>query len=147
MIKDIRIRAAGSADMQALAQVLRSCGLPNIDIEHASRLDSLAALGESVVGCACGEIYGETVAIHSVAVLGEYRGHHIASHLVRAVLMRARANGCTRATVLTPEHPSFFARFGFTLTAAGEMPQEMQLSNEFVRRFGARTHYMCRRLE
>lgn len=147
MIRDMRIRAGGSADMQAVSQLLRCCGLPTSDIDHSSCLYSLASLGDKVVGCACGEIYGETVIIQSVAVLGEYRGHQVATHLVRAVLMRARANGCTRATVLTPEHPAFFARFGFTLTAVGDMPQEMQLSKEFVRRFGARTHYMCRRLD
>ncbi len=148
MIKNMRIRAAGSADMQVVSQVLRSCGLPVSDIDLSSRLCSLAVLGENVVGCASGELYEETVVIQFVAILDEYRGHHVASHLVRSVLMRARANGCTRATVLTPEHPAFFARFGFTLTAAaGDKPQEMQLSKEFVRRFGARTHYMCRRLE
>lgn len=144
----MRIRSAGSADMQAVSEVLRSCGLPISDIDPSSRLCSLAVLSENVVGCACGEIYDETVVIQCVAVLAEYRGHHVATHLVRAVLMRARANGCTRAAVLTPEHPAFFARFGFTLTAAaGDMPQVMQLSKEFVRRFGARTHYMCRQLD
>ncbi|MGO4812552.1 GNAT family N-acetyltransferase [Cupriavidus sp. 2MCAB6] len=147
MIKDMRIRAARSADMQAISQVFHSCGLPSGDIDTTGRFCSLAVLGENVIGCACGEMYGETAIIQAVAVLGEYRGHRVATHLVRAILMRARANGCTKATVLTPEHPTFFARFGFTLTALDDMPQEMQLSKEFLRRFGARTHYMCRRLD
>ncbi|QQX87586.1 GNAT family N-acetyltransferase [Cupriavidus necator] len=147
MIKDMRIRAAEPADMQAVSQVLHSCGLPISDMDHLSRLFSLAVLGEKVIGCACGEIYGETVIIQSVAVLAECRGHQVATHLVGAILMRARAHGCTKAAVLTSEYPAFFARFGFTLTAVGEMPQEMQLSKEFVRRFGARTHCMCRRLD
>ncbi len=61
--------------------------------------------------------------------------------------MRARANGCTRAAVLTSEHPAFFARFGFMLTALDDMPQKMNLSKEFLRRFGTMTHYMCRHLD
>ncbi|WP_244223097.1 GNAT family N-acetyltransferase [Cupriavidus lacunae] len=133
--------------MQAITQVLRSCGLPGSDVDPSSRLYSLGVLGEKVIGCACGEKLGETVIIPAVAVLSEYRGHQVATHLVRAILMRARASGCTRATVLTSDHPAFFARFGFTLTALDDMPQEMQLSKEFLRRFGARTHYMCRRLD
>ncbi len=147
MIKDVRIRAAQSADVEAISQVLRSCGLPSSDIDPSSRLYSLAVLSEMVIGCACGEMHGETVIVQAAAVLDEYRGHHVATHLVRAILMRARASGCTRAAVLTAEHPAFFARFGFTLTALDEMQQKMKLSKEFLRRFGARTHYMCRHLD
>ena len=147
MIRDMRIRAAGSADVEAISQVLRSCGLPDSDIDPSSRLYSLAVIGEKVIGCACGEMHGETVLVQAAAVLDEYRGHQVATHLVRAVLMRARAGGCTRAAVLTSEHPAFFARFGFTLTALDEIPQKMKLSKEFLRRFGARTHYMCRQLD
>ena len=147
MIKNVRIRAAGSENVEAISQVLRSCGLPDSDIDPSLRLYSLAALGEKVIGCACGEMYGETVIVQAAAVLDEYRGHHVATHLVRAILMRARASGCTRAAVLTSEHPAFFARFGFTLTALDDMPQKMKLSKEFLRRFGARMHYMCRRID
>ncbi|WER50287.1 GNAT family N-acetyltransferase [Cupriavidus sp. WKF15] len=143
----MRIRAAGSADVEAISHVLRSCGLLGSDIDPSASLYSLAAIGENVIGCACGEMHGETVIIQAAAVLGEYRGHQVATHLVRAILMRARANGCTRAAVLTSEHPAFFARFGFTLTALEDMPQRMKLSKEFLRRFGARTHYMCRHLD
>ena len=147
MIRDVRIRAAGAADVEAISQVLRSCGLPGSDVDPSSRLYSLAVLGEKVIGCACGEMHSETVIIQAAAVLGEYRGRQVATHLVRAILMRARANGCTRAAVLTSEHPAFFARFGFTLTALDDMPQKMELSRDFLRRFGARTHYMCRHLD
>lgn len=147
MIRDVRIRAAGSADVEAISQVLRSCGFLGSDIDLSSRLYSLAVLGEKVIGCASGEMHSETVIIQAAAVLGEYRGRQVATHLVRAILMRARANGCTRAAVLTSEHPAFFARFGFTLTALDDMPQRMKLSKDFLRRFGARTHYMCRHLD
>ncbi|WER47995.1 GNAT family N-acetyltransferase [Cupriavidus sp. WKF15] len=133
--------------MEAISQVLHSCGLQGSDIDPSAGLCSLAVLGEKVIGCACGEMCGETVIIQAAAVLGEYRGHQVATHLVRAILMRARATGCTRAAVLTSEHPAFFARFGFTLTALDGMPQRMKLSKEFLRRFGARTHYMCRHLD
>jgi len=147
MIKDVQIRAAGSEDVEAISQLFRSCGLPGSETDPSSRLYSLAVLDERVIGCACGEMHGEMVIIQSVAVLGEYRGHHVATYLVRAVLMRARASGCTRAAVLTSEHPAFFARFGFVLTSLDDEPQKMKLPRDFLRRFGARTHYMCRHLD
>jgi len=103
--------------------------------------------GEKVIGCACGQRLSGAVIIQAVAVLGEYRGHQVATHLVGALLMRARAHGCTRAAVLTSEQAAFFARLGLMLTAVDGMPQEMQLSKEFLRRFGARMHYMCSRLD
>ncbi|MFJ1259292.1 GNAT family N-acetyltransferase [Cupriavidus sp. CuC1] len=101
-----------------------SYGLPGSDVDPSARLCSLSVLGEKVIGCACGEKYGETVIIQAVAVLHEYQGHQVASHLIGAILMRARADDCTRATVLTSDHPTFFARFGFFLTALDDMPQE-----------------------
>ncbi|WP_238587349.1 GNAT family N-acetyltransferase [Cupriavidus sp. IDO] len=96
--------------------------------DPSSRLYNLAVLGERVIGCGCGAMHGETVKIQTAAVLGEYRGRHVAPVLLLAVLMRARANGRTRATVLTPEYPAFFSRFALTLTAVDDMPQQMQLS-------------------
>ncbi|TPQ28572.1 GNAT family N-acetyltransferase [Cupriavidus pinatubonensis] len=147
MIRDMRIRAAGPADVAAITEVFHACGLMGGDIDPSSSLYSLAVQGEKVIGCACGEVHEETVIIQAAAVLDQYRGRQVATHLVRAILMRARANGCTRAAVLTSEHPAFFARFGFTLTALDDMPQKMKLTTDFLRRFGARTHYMCRHLD
>ncbi len=133
--------------MQAISTVFRSCGMPDGDIDPSARLYSLAIAGEQVIGCACAEILGERVVIHAVAVLAECRGHQVGTHLVRAILMRARAHGCLKAAVLTSEHPEFYARFGFALTSSADLPQEIQLSKEFLRRFGAGAHYMCRRLD
>ncbi|MGO4308197.1 GNAT family N-acetyltransferase [Cupriavidus sp. RAF12] len=143
MQKDVRIRAARSADVQAISTVLSSCGMSGGDMDSSARLYSLATLGEQVIGCACAEILGERVVIQAVAVLAEYRGHQVGTHLFRAVLMRARARGCAKAAVFTSEHPEFFARFGFALTSLADLPREMQLSKEFLRRFGAGARYMC----
>jgi amino-acid N-acetyltransferase len=111
------------------------------------RLCHVALLGDQVVGCAYGEQLGRTFAIQAVAVLSEYQGRRIATYLLGALLTRARANGCSNATVLTPGHPVFFARCGFTLTAPNNTSREMQLSRGFLRRFGARVHFLCRPLD
>lgn len=111
-----------------------------------SRFYHVAELGGQMVGCAYGEQYGRTFAIHTVAVLSEFRGRRLATYIVSALLMRARASGCVSATVLTNEHPGFFARHGFTLTPIDSLVRETQLSLSFLLSFGARTHYMARQL-
>ncbi|MGT2457537.1 GNAT family N-acetyltransferase [Cupriavidus basilensis] len=147
MIRSVKIRAAGPADMQAISKVLHKCGLPSDDVEASVRLYHVAVLDDNVIGCACGEQFDDTIVVHTVAVLQDYRDQRVATHLVGALLMRARANGCTTATLLTAEHPSFFARYGFTLTSVDLIPKQVKLTKEFQRRFGARTHCMCRRLD
>ncbi|WP_081862272.1 GNAT family N-acetyltransferase [Cupriavidus sp. SK-3] len=147
MIRSVKIRAAGPADMQAISKVLHKCGLPSDDVEASVRLYHVAVLDDNVIGCACGEQFDDTIVVHTVAVLQDYRDQRVATHLVGALLMRARANGCTTATLLTAEHPSFFARYGFTLTSVDAIPKQVKLTKEFQRRFGARTHCMCRRLD
>lgn len=146
MIRRTRLRAAKTQDLEAVEQVLAACGLPLTLSSEATPLHHVAVVGDSVVGCAYGEQHGQTFVLHTVAVLPAYRGHRLATHIVSVLLMRARANGCTKATVLTNDHPGFFARYGFTLAPVDSIVREMQLPRDFLRRFGARTHYMCRRL-
>lgn len=147
MLRNVRIRAARVADLQAILHVLDTCALHCSDVDPSSHLYHIAALGKEVIGCACGERHGNTVVIQAVGVLPAYRDQQLATHLVGAVLMRARANGCTTAALFTTAHPSFFARFGFSLTYLDSLPKEVKLSKRFLRRFGARTYCMCRRLD
>ncbi|MNT30623.1 N-acetylglutamate synthase [compost metagenome] len=146
MIRNASLRAAKAEDLEAVRQVLAVSGLSIPESSDATALYHVAIVDDRVVGCACGEQLSETFVVHTVAVLPGYRGHRLATHLVSVLLTRARANGCTKATVLTDENPSFFARYGFSLTPTDTVVREMQLSMEFLRRFGARSHYMCRQL-
>ncbi|MFJ1254025.1 GNAT family N-acetyltransferase [Cupriavidus sp. CuC1] len=100
-----------------------------------------------MIGCACGEQFDATFFVRAVGVLQEYRERQIATHLVASLPMRARANGCTKAVLLTTEHPAFFARYGFSLTSVDAILKQVELSKTFQRRFGASTNYMCRRLD
>jgi len=146
MIRDVRLRAASDDDMEAMTRVLEACGLALSGACEVSRLYHVAKFGRRMVGCAYGELHGRTFAIHTVAVLPEFRGRHLATYIVSALLMRARAGGCSNATVLTNEHPGFFARHGFTLTSVDTLVRETQLSLNLLRSFGPRTHYMARQL-
>lgn len=146
MIRNVRLRAALDNDLDAITGVLSTCGFTLAAQADRGRLFHVAELEGQIIGCAYGEQYGTMFAIHTVAVLPDYRGHRLATYLVSALLMRARVNDCRHATVLTNEHPGFFARHGFTLTPADSLVRESQLTVNVLHSFGARSHYMARPL-
>ncbi|KAI3592289.1 GNAT family N-acetyltransferase [Cupriavidus sp. CER94] len=133
MIKDLRIRMAQPSDALAIGTVLERCGLPIDDLPRLVGEFHVAVLEAQLVGCACAELFGDTAIIRSVAVLHEWRDQGVASHLVHAVMMRARANGSRRAVLLTSTCPSYFARYGFSLIHASKLPTEVLESQEFRR--------------
>ncbi|WP_459575109.1 GNAT family N-acetyltransferase [Cupriavidus sp. 8B] len=45
-------------------------------------LQNVAALGETMIGCACGEQFDATFVVRAVGVLQGYREQQIATHLV-----------------------------------------------------------------
>jgi amino-acid N-acetyltransferase len=136
MTRDLRIRAAAAGEWPDIARVLQQCGLPIEEVEPAVNQFHVAILDGQLVGCGGGERYGDTVVVTSVAVLPEFRDRGIASHLVWAVLTRARANGCRRAVLLSATCPSYFARYGFSLCAVENLPQEVLAAKAFRRRDG-----------
>ncbi|KJK25528.1 N-acetylglutamate synthase [Burkholderiaceae bacterium 16] len=143
MTRDLRLRVAQPADWPAIAEVLETCGLASDDLDPSLALFHIALLDGVIVGCAAAEGYGETIVMRSVAVLPPYRDHGIASHMVSAVLMRARANGCTRAVLLSATCPSYFARYGFSLISADRLAPEVRASREFRRQEGTLPLCMC----
>jgi amino-acid N-acetyltransferase len=129
MIRDLRIRAAGTQDLPAVWNVLAQCGLDDHEVEDHLDAFHVAVLEGRVIGCAGAERYDELVVIRSVAVLPEYRQRGVATHLVSAVLMRARAQGVRRAVLATSNCPSHFARYGFQLVSAETLPAEVRASH------------------
>ena len=143
MIKDLRIRAALAPDAPAVGAVLERCGLPTDDVFRLLEHFHVAVHESQIVGCGAGERFDETVVVRSVGVLPEYRDQGVASHVVRAVLMRARANGVKRAVLLTTSCPSYFARYGFSLIPAAKLPAEVLSSKEFHRHTDTPPLCMC----
>jgi amino-acid N-acetyltransferase len=143
MTRDLRIRVAQPADWPAIAEVLETCGLASDDLDPSLALFHTALLDGMIVGCAGAESYGKTIVVRSVAVLPPYRDRGIASHMVSAVLMRARASGCARAVLLSATCPSYFARYGFSLISADCLAPEVRASREFRRHEGVLPLCMC----
>ncbi|CAG9170432.1 GNAT family N-acetyltransferase [Cupriavidus pampae] len=147
MIKDMQIRAAHVADIPAIEAVLERCGLPINDVTLQVAQFHVAVVEGRVVGCACAERFGDTAMIRSVAVLHECRDQGIATHLVRAAMMRARANGSRRAVLLTSSCPDYFARYGFSLVQAAQLPVEVRDSEAFRRQSSSSALCMCAQLD
>ncbi|RZT38661.1 GNAT family N-acetyltransferase [Cupriavidus agavae] len=147
MIRDLRIRLAQPADVSAIGAVLERCGLPVDDLPRLACEFHVAVLESQLIGCACAQLFGDTAIIRSVAVLREWRDQGIATHLISAVMMRARANGIRRAVLLTSTCPSYFSRYGFSLIHASKLPEEVQESQEFQRLRNTSALCMCAELQ
>ncbi|MEM5277609.1 GNAT family N-acetyltransferase [Cupriavidus taiwanensis] len=137
MLRDLRIRLATSNDLPAVATVVAACNLQVDDLGGA--VDPLlggdqdafhvAELNGEIIGCAGVERFDDVAVIRSVAVLPKYRQQGVATHLVSAVLMRARAQGARRAVLATSHAPSYFSRYGFTLISAETLPAAVRASH------------------
>ncbi|MBP0624728.1 GNAT family N-acetyltransferase [Cupriavidus sp. LEh25] len=128
MIRALQIRSATTADLPAINTVLHECGLTN-DASLLPRMFHIALMDGRIVACAGGERHADVVVVCLVAVLREYRDRGIAKHLVSAVLMRARAEGCERAVLATAKCPSFFSRYGFSLVSTITLPVSVRTSH------------------
>ncbi|WP_043357397.1 GNAT family N-acetyltransferase [Cupriavidus basilensis] len=137
-MRSLQIRAAEEVDWPAIGEVLECCGLPSEFVDQTSCFFHVALAGERVVGCACAEQCDQTVVVRSVGVLKEYRGHQIATRLVDTVLTRARADGCTKAVLITAGRLGFSTHYDVSLGELEVMPEEVELSRAVLRRFGAR---------
>jgi len=148
MLREIRFGAAHAADMNAVTEFCAAWQIEaQTDTADETRLHHVGRLQGKIVAWAFGECLDETFVVRAVFVLPELRQQGIATLLVGALLMRARTHHCTTAILLTVDHPTFFARHGFSLTSLDAVHRKLELSREFQRRFGARTLCMCRRLD
>lgn len=148
MLRKIKLEAARPADMAEVTDFFAEWEIEaQADVADRTRLDHVARLQGKIIAWAFGECFNESFVVHGVFVRPELRQQGIATLLVGALLMRARSHHCTTAILLTVDHPTFFARHGFSLTSLDSVSRKLDLSREFQRRFGARTLCMCRRLD
>ncbi len=121
MPDEIIVRAAVSADVEAIVAVLRA-NLADPSLFQRSAAEITAQLTEyliaeertgAIVGCAALHCYPDQSAeLHSVAVLPNRQGLRLGEQLVRAGLQRAAQRGVAKVWLGTMK-PGYFARFGF----------------------------------
>ncbi|MGT2508790.1 GNAT family N-acetyltransferase [Cupriavidus basilensis] len=117
-MRGISIRAAVTGQAPQIISILEQCGLDASALNLFATTFHIAVTESLIVGCAGVERHGDTAIIGPVAVLADYRDRGIASSLVQAALMRARAGGCRQAVMLAMRFATYFSRHGFYLDAA-----------------------------
>ncbi|WER47994.1 GNAT family N-acetyltransferase [Cupriavidus sp. WKF15] len=145
MLTDIVLRSALRSDWHHIAALLEQCSLPTSDTYELIEDFQVAIYEDGIVGCAAAEYHGSHVLIRSVAVEPAYRDNGIATRLVEILLMRARGTEAHDAYIFSTVAPAYFARWGFSLVATEEVPQEVKLLPAVQR--AARTSALCMRCE
>lgn len=141
VMRGISIRAAATGERKLIIGILERCGLEPSDVDPWTTFH-IAATGSAIVGCAGAERHGDTAVVGPVAVLHEFRERGVASHLVRAILMKARASGCCQAVSLSNRCISYFSRHGFLLIPRSQLPDEVRASKAYQRHDGVAPYCM-----
>jgi N-acetylglutamate synthase-like GNAT family acetyltransferase len=122
---------AQAADEEAIAALLRSCGLPHEDIAPHLGHFTVARDGGILVGVIGLEVHGTDGLLRSLAVAGDRRGQGIARRLYASLIGRARQLGLSRLYLLTTSAEGFFEMLGFRVVARDEVPGAIRATEEF----------------
>ncbi len=85
----------------------------------------VAEEGGSIVGCGALHLYGVHLAeVRSIAVAPEFQKQGIGARLVLSLLAQARKHHVACVCLFT-RIPEFFATFGFSVAARGDIPDKL----------------------
>lgn len=127
----IEITSLEPAELTALIDLLRGCGLPVEGVEEHVASALAARRAGRLVGSAVLELYGTDALLRSVAVERELRGQGLGARLTEAALSLARERGVRRVFLLTETAAQFFPRFGFKPVERTGIPEAVRQSVEF----------------
>ncbi|WP_027893731.1 arsenic resistance N-acetyltransferase ArsN2 [Calidithermus chliarophilus] len=125
------MRRARPEDLPAVLELLEQAALPLQGVEQHLGHFLLEFDGETLVGCAGLEVYGDTGLLRSVVVRPEYRSRGVAGRLVRALLEQARRQGLKSLSLLTTTAEGYFPRYGFARVGREQLPPALHASEEF----------------
>jgi amino-acid N-acetyltransferase len=125
------IRLATDGELPAIETLLHSGALPTADLASAKPRFLVAFEGDSLIGVAGLEGFGEVALVRSVAVAPSHRGRGIGQALVRELERAARSQGATQLILLTETAERFFEREGYRVIERATAPAAVQASAEF----------------
>ena len=124
---------ASTADLSKVRALLRTCELPEIDLDLGHMGDFLVLrAGDRLVGCVGLERTGDAGLLRSLAVAHELRGTGLGDELLRAIEARAVAAGVQRLFLLTTTAPNFFAARGYLPCPRTDAPDAIRALSEFA---------------
>jgi phosphinothricin acetyltransferase len=130
-LPEVLVRPAHPADWDGVAALLSSASLPLEGAREHFDDFVVASRGETIVGCAGLERYGEVALLRSVAVANDERGRGTGTRLVDRCLADAGASGVSMIVLLTTTAESYFFRAGFESIARDDAPAAVGASIEF----------------
>ena len=123
---------SSSPSRSQVVSLLSQCGLPSDDIRDEYLPNFvLASVGESPIGVAGLQVFGQTALVRSVGVVPEHRQHGVASALLSALEAKARELGVTDLYLLTNDAQQYFAKYGYTELSRCSAPAEIQGCSQF----------------
>jgi len=126
------ITPASPADLPAILDLLTQHGLPHDGLADHIAGTLVAREGDTIIGSAALEHYGEAALLRSVAVAPTLRGQGIGGQLTAAALDLARRLGVHQLYLLTTTAEGYFPRFGFHAITRAEVAHAVQVSDEFT---------------
>ncbi len=126
----ISLRAACDSDLIEAQRMLKTAGLPTVDLT-ADHLHTVAVAGESVVGVMGRERVGKIALLRSLAVNEAHRGQGIASKLINALIHSLIESGAGEVWLLTTDAENYFERVGFKAIDRASAPAAIRATEEF----------------
>lgn len=128
----MRIERPSTDDLPAIEDLLACGGLPLDGVAGAFRHGVVVREGDTVLGCAAVELYGEAGLLRSVAVREDLRGRGLGRELVEAAEGLAAAGGVRELYLLTESAAAWFPRLGYETVDRSVVPAAVSASVEFT---------------
>ena len=128
---DLSIGPAVAGDLAAIVELLGRSGLDADGLEQHLDTTLVARRHGQLVASAGLELYGRQALLRSVVVAPQLQGTGLGRRMTDQVLALAQTRGIAQVYLLTETARDFFARFGFCLIERADVPDEVQLSQEF----------------
>ncbi|MGD2216582.1 MAG: GNAT family N-acetyltransferase [Gemmatimonadales bacterium] len=130
---ETRIELAQPSHLPEILALLDECDLPEEGLAcRPGTLILAARAGESLVGCAALEVYGEHALLRSVAVTAEHRGEGLGDLIVEAALELACWLRVVEVYLLTDTAEGFFAQHSFMPVDRSRVPRAVAGSPGFT---------------
>jgi len=127
----VELRAASSADLEAVFGLLERSGLPRAGVADNFSQFLVAEAGGRLVGVVGLELYGQSALLRSAAVEESWRGSGVGRVLVERALDLARERGIDDVYLLTTSAEHYFPKFGFVCVRRDDVAPGVIASEEF----------------